>query len=111
VTTENNRPEIEMRRILAIILVLLPLPATAQGRPDVGGALAERWCMACHVIEREPRAAAANGIPSFPAIADKPGTTVESLDRFLSTAHTRMPDFSLSRNERSALIAYILSLR
>ena len=99
-----------MRRTLAIVLALLPLPAAAQD-PRVGGALAERWCMACHVIEREPRAAAANGIPSFPAIAAKPGTTAQSLDLFLLTAHTRMPDFSLSRNERSALIAYILSLR
>jgi mono/diheme cytochrome c family protein len=110
VTIESNRPESEMRRTLATILVLLPLPAAAQG-PVVGGALAERWCMACHVIEREPPAAAANGIPSFPAIAARPSTTAESLDRFLSTAHTRMSDFSLSRNERSALIAYILSLR
>ena len=70
-----------------------------------------RWCMACHVIEREPPGAAANGVPSFSAIAAKSSTTADSLDQYLSTGHTRMPDFSLSRDERNALIAYILSLR
>ena len=99
-----------MRKAIAILLALLPIPAAAQA-PEGGGALAQRWCMACHVIEREPPSAAAIGIPSFPAIAAKPGTTAESLDAFLSSGHTRMPDFSLSRNERRALITYILSLR
>ncbi len=100
----------QMQRTMAMVLALLPLPATAQG-PEEGGALAQRWCMACHVIEREPRTATADGVPSFPAIAARASTTAESLNGFLSTTHTRMPDFSLSRNERNALIAYILSLR
>lgn len=95
---------------LVLALAMLPLPVVAQS-PGPGWRLAERWCMACHVIEREPPSASANGIPSFPAIAAKPGTTAESLDRYLSTGHTRMPDFSLSRDERSALIAYILGFR
>lgn len=95
---------------MALALVLLPLPAVAQG-PEVGRPLAERWCMACHVVERVPSAAASNGVPSFPVIAARPTTTVQSLDAFLSTGHTRMPDFSLSRYERNALISYILSLR
>ena len=67
--------------------------------------------MACHVIERAPTTGAANGVPSFPAIAVKSSTTADSLDRHLSTGHTQMPDFSLGRDERNALIAYILSLR
>jgi mono/diheme cytochrome c family protein len=99
-----------MRRTMAMVLALLPLPAAAQG-PGVGGTLAEHWCMGCHVIEREPPSAVAGGAPSFTAIAAKPSTTVDSLARYLSSAHTNMPDFSLSRYERDALIAYILSLR
>jgi mono/diheme cytochrome c family protein len=95
---------------MAMVLLLLPLPAAAQD-PNLGRAMAERWCMACHVIEREPPGATANGIPSFPAVAAKPATTPDFLDRFLAVGHTRMPDFSLSRDERRALIAYILSLR
>ena len=41
-----------------------------------------------------------DGVPSFPAIAAKPGTTEASLDQFFSTANTRMPDFLLSRGKR-----------
>jgi mono/diheme cytochrome c family protein len=87
-----------------------PFPATGQGA-NFGGRLAERWCMGCHVVEREPRAATADGTPSFPAIAAKPDTTAISIERYLSTAHTHMPDFSLSRSERDALVNYILSFR
>lgn len=67
--------------------------------------------MACHNVEPNPPRAVANGVPSFAAIAARPETTAASLDRYLSTGHTRMPDFSLSRSERNALIAYIRSLR
>ncbi len=100
-----------MRRTMAMVLALaLPaLPAAAQD-PGIGGRLAVRWCMACHVVEPNPRTATDNA-PSFAAIAARPGTTADSLDRYLSTGHTLMPDFSLSSSERNALIAYILSLR
>jgi mono/diheme cytochrome c family protein len=92
------------------LLILLPLPALAQG-PGYGAALAERWCMACHIVEPAPKTASANGIPSFSAIAAKPTTNAEQLKAYLSTGHTRMPDFSLSNRERQALVDYILSLR
>ncbi|WP_425064338.1 c-type cytochrome [Reyranella sp.] len=98
-----------MKRSIALLL-LLPVPALAQGS-RYGAALAERWCMACHVVEPAPRTASANGIPSFSAIAAKPTTTAEQLKAYLSTGHTRMPDFSLSNGERQALVDYILSLR
>jgi mono/diheme cytochrome c family protein len=99
-----------MRMMMAMILILLSLPVSAQDSRG-GRVLAERWCMACHVVEREPRSATADGVPSFPAIAAKSGTTAASLDSYLSTGHTRMPDFQLSRGERNALVSYILSLR
>jgi cytochrome c len=100
----------QMRTATAMLLTLVALPAAAQS-PGAGGALAERWCMGCHVIEREPSTAVAGGVPSFAAIAAKPSTTADSLGQYLSTAHTYMPDFSLSRSEKNALVAYILSLR
>ena len=96
--------------IAATMLSLLSLPAAAQDSRS-GRMLAERWCMACHVVEREPRSATVDGVPTFPAIATKPDTTALSLDSYLSTGHTRMPDFQLSRSERNALVSYILSLR
>jgi mono/diheme cytochrome c family protein len=101
----------QMRRSMAVVLALaLPaLPAAAQD-PSAGRNLAARWCMACHVVEPSQSRATDNA-PTFRAIPARPGTTAASLDRYLSTGHTLMPDFSLSSQERDALVAYILSLR
>ena len=101
----------QMRRTLAMLLALtlLAFPAAAQD-PGLGGRLAVRWCMACHVVEADQRMAS-DSAPSFRVIAARPRTTAGSLDRYLSTGHTLMPDFSLSSQERNALVDYILSLR
>ena len=68
-----------MAAVLA--LALLALPAAAQDR-SVGGSLAVRWCMACHVVEPNQSTATDNA-PSFrdrrPA-----GHDAGSLDRYLS---------------------------
>jgi mono/diheme cytochrome c family protein len=108
---DRHRRTKQMRRSLAVILAMaLPaLPAAAQN-PPVGRSLAVRWCMACHVVEPNQSMATDNA-PSFRAIAARPDTTARSLDRYLSTGHTLMPDFWLSSQERDALVAYILSLR
>ena len=100
-----------MRRSMALVLTsaLLATPAVAQDL-SVGRSLAIRWCTACHLVEPNQRMATDNA-PSFPAIAVRHGTTAGSLDRYLSTGHTMMPDFLLSSQERDALVAYILSLR
>jgi len=100
----------QMRRTMAMALLMLPLPAAAQSAGG-GGTLAEHWCMGCHVIERNPPTATSGGAPSFSSIAAKPSTTAAFLAQYLSSGHTNMPDFSLSRSERDALVAYILSLR
>jgi mono/diheme cytochrome c family protein len=94
---------------MAIVLALLPLQAAAQDS-RLGGSLAVRWCMACHVVEPNQRTAI-DGAPSFQVIAAQPSTTAASLDVYLSMGHTHMPDFSLSPQERNALVDYILSLR
>jgi mono/diheme cytochrome c family protein len=101
----------QMRRSMAVVLALalLAFPAAAQDL-SVGRRLAVRWCMACHVVEPNQSTATDNA-PSFRTIASRPGTTAGSLDRYLSSGHTLMPDFLLSSQERDALVAYILSLR
>ena len=100
-----------MRSTIAMVLALalLAFPAAAQD-PGTGGRLAVRWCMGCHIVEPSQTKATDNA-PSFRDIAARPATTAGSLDRYLSTGHTLMPDFSLSSQERDALVAYILSLR
>ena len=94
---------------MALALTLVAFPGAAQD-PGNGGGLAVRWCMACHVVESN-QPMASDSAPSFRVIAAGPSTTAASLDRHLSVGHTLMPDFSLSSQERNALVAYILSLR
>jgi mono/diheme cytochrome c family protein len=98
-----------MRRVVLLLLLLQPLPAAAQD-PAEGARLAVRWCMACHVVEANPPRAS-DSAPSFRAIAAARGMTAEAIDRYISRGHTLMPDFSLSAQERDALVTYILSLR
>ena len=97
-----------MRAILVILSALIPCAAVAQG-PDDGRLMAERWCMGCHLVERQPGRSAGETIPSFSEIARTSGMTRQRLESFLSTGHTHMPDFRLSAQERDALISYILS--
>ena len=94
-------------------MLALAVPAAAQqtGDPAEGRRLAERWCISCHVVEANPGSAAANGVPTFPAIAKMPGTTPMGLNAFLQTPHGRMPDLQLKRQEIDDLSAWILSLK
>ena len=94
----------------SFVMKLVP-PESQSPVIATGGTLAERWCKSCHVVERAPAAQASSGPPSFAAIAARSTTTPDTLDRFLSASHTRMPDFSLSPYQRTLLIAYIMSLR
>ena len=94
---------------MGLALALPAFPAAAQDS-SVGGRLAVRWCMACHVVEPNPPRAS-DSAPSFRAIAAAPGMTANAIDRYISRGHTLMPDFSLTAQERDVLVAYILSLR
>lgn len=106
----DHRSARKAATIGTLLFLLLAHQAAAQG-PDTGRALAGRWCASCHIVDPGARSGAADGVPSFPAIAARPATTAASLDGYLSTSHTQMPDFSLGRYERDALAGYILSLR
>lgn len=96
------------RFLPAALLMALPLPAAAQD-VEAGFHIAQRWCSACHEIGNGP---VQNDVsPPFKAIARAPGTTMVSLNAFLSTSHNRMPDYSLTRQEIADVSAYILSLK
>jgi mono/diheme cytochrome c family protein len=87
-------------------------PLAAQAQDVVNGeALAVRWCSSCHIVSRSATTGQANGLPSFPTLAASPQTTETSLRRAMTAAHSRMPDFSLTKQEQDNLIGYIFSLR
>ena len=99
-----------MLRHLACTIALIPSFAAAQDAQQ-GREIALRWCSSCHVVERSATVAPADGVPTFPAIAAKPGLSTDQLRAAMNPQHSRMPDFALSRRQQDDLIAYIYSLR
>jgi mono/diheme cytochrome c family protein len=96
--------------MLALVVAAAPVVAAAQDS-DHGALLAKRWCANCHVVERTATEGRADGLPSFIAIANRPGTSSESLRLVMTAEHGRMPNFALTRPEMNDLAAYIMSLR
>jgi mono/diheme cytochrome c family protein len=104
-----------MRRpALALVLAALALPAAAQapsGDPAEGRRLAEQWCANCHRIAPGGPGPASDAVPSFSAIAARPGRTAEGISAFLRTPHANMPDHGLTLIQARDLAAYLLSQR
>lgn len=102
-----------LRSILPGLALLTLQSAVSNAQPvDIGRgrALAETWCIACHVIDRGQTSPVPAGPPAFPALADDPAVTPEQLSGFIRDPHPPMPDMSLTRGEVADLVGYILSL-
>ena len=106
---------VPMLPVLATAL-LLAGTATAQttiviakGNVASGAEIARTWCRNCHVIDSSATQAS-DAVPSFPAVARRPGTTVDGLRTFLTVPH-RMPNFQLTPQQIDDVSAYILSLK
>ena len=63
--------------------------------------------MQCKGNEHIPNESA----PAFQEIASTPGMTAIALSAALSTSHRTMPNIMLEPDERTDIIAYILSLK
>ena len=92
--------------VLAGIALLTP-PAVAQD-VQMGYIVAQRSCASCHEIEKSRFRSDLR--PSFATIAERPGTTMMSLEILLTNPHYRMPDY-LTRQEIADVSAYIVSLK
>jgi mono/diheme cytochrome c family protein len=99
-----------MSRLIAGLFLLLPTIAAAQDI-ERGHQLALSWCSGCHVVDRVPPNARADGVPTFPAIAGQRNVSAERLRSAMNPTHGRMPDLSLGKRDQDDLAAYILSLR
>jgi mono/diheme cytochrome c family protein len=105
--------------VTAMLLVgILSTAASAQDLPrganiQAGHELASRNCASCHVVEAHQAVPPMpNYGPSFFDIAEKPGTSVQSLRTVLS-AHEpmrKMPHAGLTPAQIADVSAYILSL-
>jgi mono/diheme cytochrome c family protein len=100
-------PNLHRRWIAAALLVsLMPAPFVLAADADNGGKLAQRWCVACHVVAPGQQQASAD-VPPFKAIAQKPGFDEKQVAFFLLDPHPKMPNMGLTRNEAADLAAYI----
>ncbi len=89
-------------------------PALAQigPNPKAGRVLAEKLCTSCHIVGGQAASASVPAdVPSFVAIANKPGQSAEAIAGRIVVPHPPMPQIHLTRDEIADLAAYILSLR
>ncbi|PZA11407.1 cytochrome c [Rhodopseudomonas palustris] len=98
--------------IVAVLLMVRLHRADAVAPQDgisTGHKLAARWCAECHAIE--PDDARDGKGPSFSRIANLPSTTALSLNVFLRSNHTDMPNFIIAPGDAAEIVHYILSLK
>ena len=93
---------------VAVIVMCAAVPARAQGDPEVGRELAQRWCTNCHVVDYEGHGADAG--PALPALLGDGQRTADEIRGWLAAPHPPMPDFDLSRHEIEDIVAYLESL-
>jgi len=117
------------RRIAPVLCVALCGLCSRPGHADEtpmdptvarGAHIARTICSGCHVVAHDQHASPRLDLstPSFVEIANRRGTTVESLQRFLAITHrdlktgpVTMPAPDLTREDAAAVSRYILSLR
>lgn len=97
-----------------VSLGLLHSAVHAQIHPDAktGHEIAAKLCSGCHIVDSSSAGASVSAdVPSFEAIAGKPGQTAEAIAGRIVVPHPPMPQIQLTRLEIGDLAAYIMSLR
>ncbi len=100
--------------VLIAALGLSGDPVRAQIHPDAktGHQIASKLCTGCHIVDREAASATVSAdVPSFEAIANKPGQTAETIAGRIVIPHPPMPKIQLTREEIGDVAAYIMTLR
>lgn len=100
-----------MRQFLAAcVLAATALGANSAAAADVatGRALAERWCMGCHVAEGASKGS--DAAPTFRSVANRKGHSDADIEAWLADPHPPMPDLKLTRDQIDDLTAYVRSL-
>ncbi len=97
------------RMFALAVLTTVATDAVARDGKE-GEALSRRLCAHCHMLPGQGEKQKAGDVPSFAAVAARPGQSYETIVRWLQSRPTMMPDHHLSQDESFALAAYILSL-
>lgn len=106
-----NSPSLR-RLLLTGCCVVAVLQTVSAGAADVshGKAIAERWCAACHRVERDPKTAT-DQPPLFASIGGMSDFDENKLAFLLLRPHPSMPSLTLSRAEVADLAGYIKTLK
>jgi mono/diheme cytochrome c family protein len=99
-----------MHRLLALLLIAFSSPAAAAD-PAEGGRLAATWCANCHRIATGGPGPATDAVPSFPAIAARPGATEAGIATFIRVPHASMPDHGLTLRQAQDIAAWLMAQR
>jgi mono/diheme cytochrome c family protein len=99
-----------MRRILLLLMTAMPGVAQAAD-PAEGGRLAATWCANCHRIATAGPGPVTDAVPSFPAIAARPGTSEAGVATFIRVPHAGMPDHGLTLRQAQDIAAWLVAQR
>ena len=117
-----------MHRVIAVAAAICISGAGAAAQTSsndnavrAGHTIAVTTCISCHVVSpnQSIKPVLGPGIPSFAEIANRPGTTIESLTAAMKVARwhdpgmtaTLLPMSHISDQGRAQVAAYIISLR
>lgn len=104
----NRRP---IYWLACALIVAAPQFAHAENAEN-GLRLSRALCVNCHSVE--PGGAARQfvaDVPSFMAIATKPGQSADRMQGYILTPHPPMPQVQLTKNELADIAAYVMTLK
>ncbi len=96
--------------LFGALWILPGVAANAAFEAVNGKTLAQKWCSSCHLVSPDQPKASADA-PPFASIAQRSEEDLDRLAFFLLDPHPVMPNFSLSRDQITDLVAYIKSLK
>lgn len=96
--------------LLFLTVVASPALAASPAQIEAGHALAQQYCIRCHVIAPSKSKGWTNA-PAFTSVANNPASTVRKLTQFIEKPHIHMLNTARPAQEAADLAAYILSLR
>ena len=101
---------VDVRKLLALAILLLLIPAAAATAGDAkrGLKLAKQWCAECHDIAGHTTSDQA---PGWRSVANDPERDLDELHRFLQKPRQPMLPLQLSNYEIDDLVAYIKTLK
>lgn len=84
--------------------------AALAGDAVLGREVAQKLCVNCHIVEDRRPENVNPDVPSFIAIAEKPGQSEDAIHAFLIDPHYPMPNIQLTSLEVDNIASYIMSL-